>query len=323
MASGTRGAMGIGSCDHTVHRHQHQHVWDRAVPPVLEIEDGESVEFETTDASGGQLHAASTADDLARVDFARVNPVTGPVAVRGAQAGDVLEVEILDLAMTRWGWTALIPGFGLLADQFPDPWLKHWDLTPGAPTATFADGIDVPVAPFPGTIGLAPPTAGPHPTVPPHAWGGNLDVKHLTAGTKLYLPVGVDGASFSVGDTHAAQGDGEVCGTAIESQMRIALRFRVRRDLRLTRPAFETFGAAPGDRATSGSFVTTGVAGDLMSASREAVSAMIDHLTRVARLDPAAAYALCSVAVDLRVHEVVDAPNWVVGAWLPKSIVAA
>lgn len=323
MAHGTDGAIPLGSCDHTVHRHQHQHVWDRAIPPALEVEDGASVEFDTTDASGGQLHPGSTADDLARIDFARVNPVTGPVAVLGARAGDVLEVEVLDLAMTRWGWTALIPGFGLLADQFSDPWLKHWDLTPGAPKATFADGIEVPVAPFPGTIGVAPPAPGPHPTVPPHPWGGNLDVKHLTAGTKLYLPVGVDGASFSVGDTHAAQGDGEVCGTAIESQMRIALRFRIRRDLQLARPAFETFGAAPGDRGTSGSFVTTGVAGDLMTAAREAVSAMIDHVTRVTRLDAAAAYALCSVAVDLRVHEVVDAPMWVVGAWLPKAIVPA
>lgn len=315
--------MGIGPCDHTVHRHQHQHVWDRAIEPVLEVDDGASIEFETTDASGGQLHAGATAEDLTRVDFARVNPVTGPVFVRGARAGDVLEVEVLELAMTGWGWTALIPGFGLLADQFPEPWLKHWDLIPGEPTARFADGIVVPVAPFPGTIGVAPPTAGPHPTVPPHPWGGNLDIKHLTAGTKLYLPVGVEGASFSVGDTHAAQGDGEVCGTAIESQMRIALRFRVRRDLRLKRPAFETFGSAPGDRATPGSFVTTGVADDLMTASRDAITAMIDHLQSVARLGAEEAYALCSVAVDLRVHEIVDAPMWVVGAWLPKGILAA
>lgn len=313
--------MGIGSCDHTIHEHQHHHVWDRDLAPAVEVDDGASVEFDTTDASGGQLDARSTAADLARVDFARVNPVSGPVYVRGARAGDVIEVEILELAMTGWGWTALIPGFGLLADQFPDPWLKHWALAPGAPTATFADGIEVPVAPFPGTIGLAPPTPGPHGTVPPHPWGGNLDVKHLTAGTKLYLPVGVDGGLFSVGDTHAAQGDGEVCGTAIESQMRIALRFRLRRDLRLTRPAFETFGAAPGDRATPGSFVTTGVADDLLTASREAVSAQIDHLTATTRLDAAEAYALCSVAADLRIHELVDAPTWVVGAWFPKGVV--
>jgi len=313
--------MGIGSCAHTVHRHQHQHVWDRDIPPALEIEPGASVEFDTVDASGGQLSHASVAADLARIDFSKVNPVSGPVFVRGARPGDVLEVEVLELAATGWGWTALIPGFGLLADQFPAPWLRPWSLTPGAPTATFADGVEVPIAPFPGTIGLAPPTPGPHGTVPPHAWGGNLDIKHLTAGTKLYLPVGVEGGLFSVGDTHAAMGDGEVCGTAIESQMRIALRFRLRRDLTLARPAFETFGAAPGDRATAGSFVTTGVAPDLMTASREAVLGMIDRLMATTRLGAEEAYALCSVAADLRIHELVDAPNWVVGAWLPKGIV--
>lgn len=148
-----------------------------------------------------------------------------------------------------------------------------------------------------------------------------MDTKHLTAGTKLYLPVGVEGALFSVGDTHAAQGDGEVCGTAIESRMGIALRFRVRKDLKLRFPAFETFGAAPADQATQGSFVTTGVGPDLMGAARDAISGMVDHLMSMARLDANEAYALCSVAVDLRVHEVVDVPNWVVGAWLPHGVV--
>jgi acetamidase/formamidase len=313
--------MGIGACDHTIHEHQRHHAWDRDLAPALEVEDGDCVEFDTADASGGQLSAASTADDLADIDFGRVNPVSGPVFVRGSRPGDVLEVEVLELAMTGWGWTAIIPGFGLLADEYPDPWLKHWTLTPGGRFAAFADGVSVPLAPFPGTIGLAPPTPGPHATVPPHAWGGNLDIKHLTAGTRLLLPVGVEGGLFSVGDTHAAQGDGEVCGTAIESPMRVALRFRVRRDIELRCPAFETFGEAPGDRGSSGSFVTTGVASDLMIAAREAVWAMIDRLIATTRLDANEAYALCSVAVDLRVHEVVDAPNWVVGAWLPKGIV--
>ncbi len=313
--------MHIGLCDHTVHAHQHHHDWNRDHRPVLEVDPGATIEFEIVDASGGQLDATSAAADVAGIDFGRVNPVTGPVRVLGALPGDVLEVEVLELAMTGWGWTALIPGFGLLADQYPDPWLMNWDLVPGAPFARFADGIEVPVAPFPGTIGVAPPQPGPHSIVPPSAWGGNLDIKHLTAGTRLYLPVGVEGALFSVGDTHAAQGDGEVCGTAIESPMRIALRFGVRRDLRLRQPAFETFGAAPADRADQGSFVTTGVAPDLMMAVREAVSGMIDRLMTIAGLDANQAYALCSVSVDLKVHEVVDAPNWVVGAWLPKGIV--
>jgi acetamidase/formamidase len=313
--------MGIGACDHTIHQRHHHHDWDRDRSPVLEIASDDSVEFDTTEASGGQLSPASTAADLAGLDFARANPVTGPVFVAGARPGDVLEVAVLEVGPSPWGWTAIIPGFGLLADQYPDPWLKHWDLSAARASASFADGIDVPIAPFPGTIGLAPPTPGPHPTIPPHPWGGNLDIKHLTAGTRLYLPVGVEGGLFSVGDTHAAQGDGEVCGTAIEARMRIALRFRVRRDLRLRFPAFETAGAAPGDRASAGSFVTTGVGPDLMGAARDAVQAMIDHVMAVTDLDASEAYALCSVAVDLRLHEVVDTPNWVVGAWLPNGIV--
>ena len=312
--------MSIGSCNHTIHGTHHHNAWDNALAPALEVEPGASVEFEVVDASGGQVDRHASAEALVAIDFARVNPVTGPVFVRGARPGDVLEVEVLEFAMSDWGWTAIIPGFGLLADQFPEPWLKIWELEPGAPRARFDDGIEIPVAPFPGTIGVAPPEAGQHSIVPPRAWGGNLDIKHLRAGTKLYLPVGVEGALFSVGDTHAAQGDGEVCGTAIESPMRVALRFRVRRDVKLARPAFETTRAAP-STGVEGAFVTTGVADDLMVAARQAVEGMIDHLGRVAGLDPAAAYALASVAVDLRIHEVVDVPNWVVGAWLPNGIV--
>jgi acetamidase/formamidase len=312
----------LGASDHTVHRDHHHNVWDHAIDPVLEVAPGATVELETVDASGGQLHRGSDASALADLDFARVNPVTGPVYVGGARPGDVLEVEVLALSPSTWGWTGIIPGFGLLADDFPDPWLRIWDLSAEADTARFADGIEVPLAPFPGTIGVAPAAAGEHPIVPPDDWGGNLDIKHLTVGTTLYLPVGVDGALFSVGDTHAAQGDGEVCGTAIESPMRIAVRLDVRRDLTLRQPAFETFGTAPGDQASGGAFVTTGVSDDLLDAARRATTAMIDHLGATVGLPAEEAYALCSVAVDLRIHEVVDQPHWVVGAWLPKAIVA-
>jgi acetamidase/formamidase len=319
QARGRGTSVGLGSCDHTIHGRHHHNGWDNALAPALEVEPGETVEFEIVDASGGQLGRHSVLADVAALDFARVNPVTGPVSVRGARPGDVLEVEVLEFALSDWGWTAIIPGFGLLADAFPEPWLKIWELAPGAAHATFDDGIEVPISPFPGTIGVAPPEPGLHSIVPPRRWGGNLDIKHLTAGTKLYLPVAVPGALFSVGDTHAAQGDGEVCGTAIESPMRVALRFRLRRDLTLRAPAFETPPRTP--REEPGAFVTTGVADDLMAATRMAVEGMIDHLGRVARLDPADAYALASVAVDLRIHEVVDVPNWVVGAWLPNGII--
>lgn len=319
--NGEGNTMRFSHCDHTIHSHAHHNHWDREIEPVLEVEPGESVEFEIVDASGGQLSSSSTVADVGRLDFSKVNPVSGPVFVRGAKPGDVLEVEVRELALSGWGWTAIIPGFGLLADEYPEPYLKHWSLDPVRPTAAFADGIELPLAPFPGTIGVAPAEFGQHSIVPPRSVGGNLDIKHLTVGSKLYLPVAVEGALFSVGDTHAAQGDGEVCGTAIESPMRLALRFSLRSDLSLKQPAFETFGAAPGDAATpSGHFVTTGVADDLMDASREAVRAMVGYLGDRHALTREDAYALCSVAVDLRVHEVVDVPNWVVGAWLPKAI---
>ena len=133
--------------------------------------------------------------------------------VKGARPGDVLAVEILELRPRDWGWTAIIPGFGLLADDFPDPWLRISEVDAAARRVRFGDPVPLPFEPFPGTIGVAPPEPGEHSVVPPR-WGGNLDIKHLRAGTTLLLPVGVDGALFSVGDTHAAMGDGEVCGTA-------------------------------------------------------------------------------------------------------------
>lgn len=305
---------------HHVGRDASHTVWDHDVAPALEVESGETVELEVRDASGGQLGPKSDAAAVAALDFARVNPVTGPIHVRGARAGDVLEVEIRELRSRDWGWTAIIPGFGLLADEFPDPWLRISRVDPGAGRVEFGAGLLLPFAPFPGTIGVAPAEPGEHSIVPPSRWGGNLDVKHLRAGTTLLLPVGVEGALFSVGDTHAAQGDGEVCGTAIEAPMDIAVRLSVRRDLSLPAPQIRVPAAAPDAPAPGPQHVCTGVGPDLMEATRDAVRAMLEHLGEHHGLDRQEAYALASVAVDLRIHEVVDAPNWVVGAWLPEDV---
>src|SRR6476619_5245780 len=310
---------------HSIHAaggdHAHS-VWDNSIEPLLEVEPGAEITLEALDASGGQLDAGSQAADVAGLDFARVNPVTGPVFVKGAQPGDTLAVEILELRPRDWGWTAIIPGFGLLADEYPDPWLRISKVEEDARRVAFADGITLPFEPFPGTIGVALPEPGEHSVVPPSVWGGNMDVKHLRVGTTLFLPVGVEGALFSVGDTHAAMGDGEVCGTAVEAPMDIVLRLTVRRDMTITAPQYHV---AAGDlaRTEAGSHhVTTGVGPDLMEASRDATRAMIGHLESRYGLDREEAYALCSVACDLRIHEVVDAPNWVVGMFLPESILA-
>lgn len=304
--------------DHTIHQHQHHFGWDNALPPALEINPGKTVEFEVPDSSGGQLSLQSTADDVGRLDFDHVNPVCGPVYVKGAQPGDVLEVEILDFGPLSWGWTGIIPGFGLLADEFKEPYLKTWDLSRGK--AEFAPGIEVPIKPFPGTIGVALPEPGLHSVVPPRKNGGNMDIRHLTRGTRLFLPVWVEGALFSVGDTHAAQGDGEVCGTAIEAGMSIALRFQVHKGKGLAEPQYIIPGPPQPEADARGYYVTTGFAPDLMEAARKAIRFQIEHLVSEHGLTDAQAYALCSAAVDLRVSEVVDAPNWLVSAFLPQAI---
>jgi acetamidase/formamidase len=300
-----------------VGRDRSQLVWDPAIPPLTTVASGAVVEFDLLDAGNGQVTASSTVEDLARVDFDRVDQVNGPVAVAGAEPGDTLQVDLLDFAPARWGWTASFPGFGLLGDEFPDPALRISRLPAVGERVEFLPGIRVPVRPFCGVIGVAP-TVGPLPTVPPGDFGGNMDTRHLTAGATLFLPVFQPGARLSMGDGHAAQGDGEVCGTAIETPMRATVRLTARKDLHLTGPEFLT-ADAPADHAGR-RYATSGVGPDLMGAARDAVRRMIDWLGREHGLASSDAYLLASVAVDLRISEIVDMPNVVVTAHCPLCI---
>src|SRR5271155_3697784 len=266
---------------HTRTIHQSHLGWDNSLEPAARIAAGEILQFGVRDAAGGQLSPASTVEDVGRMDFGRINPVCGPIFIEGARPGDVLKVTLLGFEPSGWGWTANIPGFGLLADEFKAPALHLWKYDPGtfAP-ALFGRWAKVPLKPFTGTIGVAPAEPGKHSIVPPRRVGGNMDVRDISQGTELYLPVEVAGALFSVGDTHAAQGDGEVCGTAIESPMRVALQFDLLKKMPLEFPRFTTPGPVTRHLDAKGYDVAMGIGPDLMEGARAAVRSMIDFLTR-------------------------------------------
>ena len=273
------------------------------------------------EASGGQLHEGSTAADIERLDFTRINPLTGPVFIDGAEPGDVLKVTLLSFVPSGWGWTANIPGFGLLAEEFKEPALQLWRYDPRTlEPAYFGRRARVPLKPFTGTIGVAPAEPGAHSVVPPRRVGGNMDVRDIALGTELFLPVEVAGALFSVGDTHAAQGDGEVCGTAIESPMRVALRFDLIKQQPLAFPRFKTPGPVSPHLDTRGYDTTTGIGPDLMQAARDAVRSMVELLMREHNMPAIDAYLLCSVCGDLRISEIVDVPHWTVSFYFPRVV---
>lgn len=297
--------------------------WNNGIAPRLTIDVGDTVVFETRDASDEFYSLKSTHEDVMRRVF-KGHPLTGPVHIRGAQPGDVLVVEILEVApRAPFGWTNVRPGRGLLPEaEFPRPFLQLWDVTDGrfARGMHFMRDIAVPLAPFPGVMGTALDDAGSHTTAPPRKNGGNMDIKHLTAGATVYLPVWVEGALFSVGDAHGAQGDGEVCITAVEMNARITLKFGLLRGAKFTEPQLRTraLNSLPGPH-----YVTTGHGPDLYECARNAVRHMIDHLVRTRGLTREEAYILCSVVVDLKISEIVDAPNWIVSAFLPETVFGA
>jgi acetamidase/formamidase len=291
------------------------HDWNNEHEPVLRIASGDVVHFALQMAASGQVLEQSSVEDVVW-DFDTIYNLAGPIEVEGAAPGDTLEVEILSLAPGSWGWTAVIPELGLLADDFPDPCLKIWDLRDGA-SARLAPNARVPIRPFLGTMGVALDEAGPVSPFPPHRGGGNLDNRHLGPGATLWLPVWCDGALFSCGDPHAAQGDGEVCVSAIECDMAASLRLTVRKRT-IPAPSFRVPATA---QPPAGDYHgTMGIDADLYEGARKAVRAMIAWIVDEHGLAPTEAYVLASVAGDLHVHEIVDAGVWNVGMTLPLSV---
>jgi acetamidase/formamidase len=284
--------------------------FSRTIAPVVRVPSGAIVQVDTEEATDGQLNRFSTADAIASVEFDPIHPLTGPVFVQGARAGDVLAVTLHTIEVGDWGWVGVFPGFGFLADEFSDPYLKTFSFAGAKDVARFNDDIEIPLKPFAGVMGVAPDTDEMLSTIPPRANGGNMDNPCLTAGTTVYFPVFVEGALFSIGDTHAAQGMGEVCGTAIEAPMRIVYEVEVFKNREWIRePHYET----------SEDYAVTAFATTLDEAARKATRYMIDYLVAVHGLQRTDAYVLCSLAGNMHIAEVVDVPHVLVSMHISKK----
>ena len=293
--------------------------WDNSLPPRVRIQPGDSVVFETLEASAGQIFPGCSSEAAGALDFSLIHPLTGPVYVEGAEPGDALVVDVISIKHKGWGWNAVIPGFGLLGGDFAEPYVHHYKL--GEITCEFRPDIQIPYEPFCGVMGVGPREAGRFTTIPPRENAGNIDIRHLFPGTKVFFPVLVPGALFSCGDCHSAQGDGEVNGTGIETMMSVTLTFNLQKranipELRFITPAGEKLTVAD----VGGYFVTTAHGPDLFKDSQQAIRYMIDYLSSQYKMTREQAYCLCGAAVDLKISEIVDGPNWIVSAYLPLSI---
>lgn len=285
--------------------------WSSTIAPVLTVPSGSVIKVRTEEASDQQLDINSTLEDLANLSFDPIHPLTGPVYVENAEPGDVLKVTLHKIEMGDWGWTAIVPSFGFLSDEFTEPYLKTFELGKDKKTAKFSETIEIPLKPFPGVMGVAPDTEEMLSTIPPRENGGNMDDPNITEGSVVYFPVLVEGALFSIGDTHAAQGHGEVCGTAIEAPMNIIYEVEVIKGGRtISEPQYET-----DDYYAVTAFATT-----IDEAAKKATRYMIDFLEEEKGMDRQDAYALCSLAGDLKIAEVVDVPHMLVSMHMPKSI---
>lgn len=345
--------------------------WHEGIPPILTVDPGDTVVLETRDAFDSQFTPDTTNEDVARASIDLVHPHTGPVYVRDAEPGDLLEVRIGQIRSSRWGYTVQVPGFGFLRDHFTAPHITSWNISDNYATSDQLPGVRIPGAPFMGSIGVAPSTSlresylrreaellsrggavnGPEPrgavpveeaianealrTIPPREIAGNIDIKQLTAGTTMLIPVATEGALFSVGDAHFAQGDGEVCGTAVEmaatftGELHLRKGEAKRRGIQGVQFFRDDINAEPTWQAPKRFYATTGMplradgtneSEDASLAAANALHQMIAYLMDEWGYDEQQAYAICSVAVDLKISELVDVPNFIVTAVLPLDI---
>lgn len=275
---------------------------------------GESFTLISPDASNGLLSCNSTAADIAKIDFRQLDPLCGPVYVEGAEAGDALMLEITALELGSWGWTGLLPDFGLLSDDFPEPFFRGFDLADGMVNIF---GERFPLKPMLGVLGVAPAQDGDFASITPTKAGGNIDVRYITLGARLYLPVFNDGALISGGDGHALQGEGEISGTAIEAAMSATIRVELIKARHLPAP-FADISTKPYTETEYRDFL--GIGPDLFQAARDAVRFAVDEMSRSLKVEPFEAYAVLGMIGELRIHEIVDKPNWVVGCMIPRRL---
>lgn len=295
----------------TLTKEQTHNKFSRTIPPVLTVPSGAVIEAFTEEASDEQFAPDSDVSALETLSFDPIHPVTGPVYVEGAEPGDVLKVTLHQIELMDWGWTAIVPGFSFLADDFTEPYLKTFQFSNDQTEVAFNDKINIPLRPFPGVMAVAPDTDEMLSTIPPRANGGNMDDPNIVEGTTVYFPVFVEGALFSIGDTHAAQGMGEVCGTAIEAPMRIVYEVEVIKGGRsIDEPEYET----------DDYYAVTAFAETLDEAAKKAVRYMVDYLVAEHGLSENDAYALCSLAGDLKIAEVVDMPHMLVAMHMSKEV---
>lgn len=293
--------------------------WNRALEPRLRVTPGDTVHLECLDSSGAQVHPAMTVSEFLKIDRGRIHALTGPVFVEGAEPGDVLQIDVLEVAHKGWGWSSVIAGLGFLKERFSEPYLFHWQLD-GAVSRSLAPAV-VALRPFCGVMGVAPAEDGEFRTRPPGIFGGNMDVRELSQGATLYLPVLNRGALFSAGDAHAAQGDGEVCINGIECPADVTLRFHLHKKRLLAGPVVES--ATHPVHAEAEAWIVVESGSDAIAAARAATSRMIDLLVDRWKFSAVHAYLLCSVAMHLRLSQVVNEPMFTVSAAIPKHVLPA
>jgi len=290
--------------------------WNRSLPPRLIIEPGDTVHFECLDSSGAQVHPEMSLPEYLTIDRSLIHALTGPVFVSGAEPGDVLQIDVLDVAHQGWGWTSVVEGLGFLKNRFADPFFFLWELEREV-SRSLAPSV-VPLRPFCGIMGVAPDADGEFRTRPPGTFGGNMDVRELCSGATLYLPVLNTGALFSVGDAHAAQGDGEVCINGIECPVDATLRFHLHKRRPLKGPIVESSPRVKQDLENAWIIVESRT--DATVAAQAATSRMIDLLVDRWGFRDVHAYLLCSVALHLKLSQVVNEPMFTVSASIPKSV---